>query len=130
MFNDQKTGLKVTLVRTASGSSASTTAVTGANYRHLCFLIQCNFASVGKSCVVQVEHSDDNVTYSNFGDSITFSGDIALTSGSIIVDTAQTKAYVRALVTPSSSAQTTCVAIQFNEELTPDSLSNVTLSVL
>jgi len=37
---------------------------------------------------------------------------------------------VRALITPSSSAQTSCVAIQFNEELTPDALANVNLSVL
>jgi|688.fasta_scaffold370470_2 hypothetical protein len=130
MFNDQKTGLKVTLVRTAGGASSSTTAVTGANYRHLCFLIQCNFASTGKSCVVQVEHSDDGVSYSNFGDAITFSGDVALTSGSVIVDHSAVKLYVRALITPSSSAQTSCVAIQFNEELTPDALANVNLSVL
>jgi predicted RNA-binding protein with TRAM domain len=130
MRNDQLTGMRTTVVRIAGGGTGASTAIDGANYRFAVFHVMINAASVGKSVTVQIEHSDDNVSFSNIGSVATISGDVALTSGMVLVNHQTAKRYVRAYITPSSSAQTSCLAVQFNEIVTPDATSNVTYAVL
>lgn len=130
MRNDQRTGLKTTVVRAAGGTAGSSLSVDGSNYRYAVFHVMINAASVGKSVTVQIEDSDDDSSFASVGSLATISGDIALTSGMVLVSHQKTRRYVRALITPSSSAQTSCVVWQFNEIVTPDSTSNVNLAVL
>jgi len=130
MQNDQKTGLKVTVVRAASGVGTASSSIAADNYRHALFFVQSDFSGGGKSVTVQIEHSDDNTTFEPFGTLETFTGASSTAQGSIIVDHSAAKRYVRATITPASSALTNCVVVQFNEQLTPDSTANVSLSVL
>lgn len=130
MRNDQRTGIKTTVVRLTGGSPATTFSIDGANYRYAIFHVMLNGSGTGKSVTVQIEDSDDDSNFASVGSLATIAGDIALTSGMLLVSHQTTRRYVRATITPSSLAQTSCVVWQYNELVTPDSASNVTLAVL
>lgn len=130
MRNDQKTGLKNTCIRTTQATTADTAALTADNYRFCILHVHINAAGGGKTAVVQVQDSDDGVSYANVGAAVTIAGATAETSGMILIDHQKTRRYVRANVAPGGSAQTSVNAVQFNELVTPDAVANVTNSVL
>jgi len=130
MRNDQRTGMKVTMVRAVVGSTAASLSVDGANYRFAVFHVMFNASGAGKTVSVQIQDSDDNVNFTNFGSAFTLAGATADASGMVLVGHQAVRRYVRAFITPASSSQTACVVWQYNELVTPDSASNVTLAVL
>jgi hypothetical protein len=130
MRNDQRTGLKNTCIRTTLATTADTAALTADNYRFCILQVHINASGGGKTAVVQVQDSDDGVSYQNVGSAVTIAGATAETSGTILIDHQKTRRYVRANVAPGGSAQTSVNAVQFNEIVTPDAVSNVSLAVL
>jgi len=130
MRNDQRTGLKNICIRTTLATTADTSAFTSDNYRFCILHVHLNASGGGKSAVVQVQDSDDGVSYANIGSAVTIAGATAETSGMILIDHQKARRYIRANVAPSGSAQTSVNVVQFNEIVTPDSLSNVNNAVL
>jgi hypothetical protein len=135
MRNDYKSELRtVGLRRNGVTIVAAPTTFTGVDtqgYRSCLFICHVDFSVAGKSMTLQVQDSDDNSNWNLTGPSYTFTGSEALTACSALVDAAKYRRYVRLSVTAYvDSVAPSCVAVLFNENITPDALANVDSAVL
>jgi len=135
MRNDYQNEMRIVGIRRNSVTTSTPFAMTGVqtiSYRHLVFQMQSDFSVAGKSFVVDVQDSQDNSNWANSGFSTTFSGSEQLTSCTVLVDCNKHREYVRLNVSSISGGSITvsCVAVLFNELITPDANANVSTFVL
>jgi len=135
MRNDYQNEMLIVGIRRNSVTTSTPFAMTGVqtiSYRHLVFQMQSDFSVAGKSFVVDVQDSQDNSNWANSGFSTTFSGSEQLTSCTVLVDCNKHREYVRLNVSSISGGSITvsCVAVLFNELITPDANANVSTFVL
>ena len=135
MRNDYKSEMRIVGIRrnsvTITAAPTNFTSVDTQGYRSCLSICHVDFSIAGKSMTLEVQDSDDNTTFFPTSASYTFTGDQALTACPALVDASKHRRYVRLTVTayvPSISPS--CVAILFNENITPDALANVDSAVL
>lgn len=135
MRNDYRTEMRVVGIRR---NSVSITAVpTNFNsidcigYRSCLFVVHIDFSGSGKSVEFTVQESDDNSNWASTGYVKSLAGADELTGIGILCDSAARKRYLRLVVTAySATISPSCIAVLFNENITPDAAANVDVAVL
>jgi hypothetical protein len=131
--NDRRTRLKVVAMRrhTTVVPTAYTSNFDGLNYRTALVLINIDLSGGGKSLTWAIEDSDDGTTFNATGLSYSLSGIDALTVGATLLDLTKLRRYVRvALTAVGGTPAPNCVAVLYNEAVTPDSSANVDVAVV
>lgn len=135
MRNDYLSEMRIVGIRRnlVSIAAAPTTfnSIDTTGYRNCLFVVHVDYTSGGKSNEFTIEESDDNTSWSSTGVVKNFSGSDELTSISMLCDSSKRKRYLRLSVTAYTGTTTpSCIAVLFNEAITPDALANVDVSVI